>query len=65
MAAIAGIAKYFADETGFTPILGIWKQTLLHDLLWTTHRPFDIPVKQQQSRLLNIPSWSIRSKGYK
>lgn len=52
LAAIAGITQYFADETGLTPLLGMWRESLLEDLAWYTN------VEGSRSEIPNMPSWS-------
>ncbi|KAK3369711.1 heterokaryon incompatibility protein-domain-containing protein [Lasiosphaeria ovina] len=66
--AIAGVTEYFSQETGLTPILGMWKESLVDDLAWAVDqisssldandndtRTQDIP---RRSSVLNIPSWT-------
>ncbi|KAK0719316.1 heterokaryon incompatibility protein-domain-containing protein [Lasiosphaeris hirsuta] len=62
--ATAGITTYLAQETGLTPLLGLWKENLLDDLSWTVSRYdgtrglLDPPCRPRSSALANIPSWS-------
>ncbi|KAK3360651.1 heterokaryon incompatibility protein-domain-containing protein [Lasiosphaeria hispida] len=62
--ATAGITTYFAQETGLTPLLGLWKENLLDDLSWTvsqyddTSGLLDPPCRPKSSALANVPSWS-------
>ena len=66
--AIAGITEYFSEETGLTPILGLWKESLVDDLAWAVDRTSsysdanDSDTKTQdttrRSAILNIPSWT-------
>lgn len=39
--AFAGITKFFAQETGYTPFAGLWKEHLVSDLLWWVAAPDD------------------------
>jgi hypothetical protein len=54
--AFAGITKFFAQETGYTPFAGLWKEHLLSDLLWWVVEPEDnLPAANAPK---GIPSWS-------
>jgi hypothetical protein len=37
--AISGIAKSFGEATGWEYLAGMWKETLIQDLLWYKNRP--------------------------
>ena len=54
LAALAGITQYFAEETGLTPYLGMWKEFLIDDLSWTVPDP----NMSSRSAVINIPTWS-------
>lgn len=34
MAAVAGLVRYYQDNTGWMPLLGCWEETLWYDLGW-------------------------------
>lgn len=56
--AIAGLISFFGTRTGFTPLLGLWKETLAFDLYW--HFQYRIqkrppPLEPKKSE---FPSWS-------
>jgi hypothetical protein len=54
--AFAGITKFFAQETGYTPFAGLWKEHLLSDLLWWVAEPEDnLPAANTP---WGTPSWS-------
>ncbi|KAK2605944.1 hypothetical protein QQS21_003670 [Conoideocrella luteorostrata] len=55
MAGLAGITTYFEEGMGQTSVLGMWSESLVHDLSWHTSRS-----TRRQSRDLGptIPSWS-------
>jgi hypothetical protein len=54
IAATAGITRYFEEATGLTPCLGIWKESLVHDLSWG----FIPPYTPKRSIVANVPTWS-------
>ncbi|KXX73242.1 hypothetical protein MMYC01_210028 [Madurella mycetomatis] len=54
--ALAGVMGRFEAETGMTPLLGLWAESISHDLLWRRNPKFKVVCS---SRLLrNLPSWS-------
>lgn len=55
LAAIAGVTEFFRENTGRVPIIGLWKDSLLADLLW-----YSFPLKKKH-RLTSLPSWSWTS----
>jgi hypothetical protein len=55
LAAIAGVTEFFRENTGRVPIIGLWKDSLLADLLW-----YSFPLKKKH-RLMSLPSWSWTS----
>lgn len=52
--AIAGLVNFYQSETGHTPLLGLWKETIGYDLTWF------IPGDSGSSapRETQFPSWS-------
>ncbi|RBR13545.1 hypothetical protein FVER53590_08496 [Fusarium verticillioides] len=53
MMAIAGVAYFIQQSTGFTYAVGLWEETLLFNLLWVA----DPGVKRRPSGR-SVPSWS-------
>ncbi|PTB49117.1 hypothetical protein M431DRAFT_500507 [Trichoderma harzianum CBS 226.95] len=53
-AAAAGLINYYQSATGYTPMLGLWKETLYADLQWSISGGHfqDAPPRN------NFPSWS-------
>ncbi|KAL6692965.1 heterokaryon incompatibility domain-containing protein [Trichoderma pleuroticola] len=53
-AAAAGLINYYQSATGYTPMLGLWKETLFADLQWSISGGHfqDVPPRN------NFPSWS-------
>ncbi|CZR51370.1 uncharacterized protein PAC_01245 [Phialocephala subalpina] len=51
--AMAGLIRAHQQQTGATPILGLWKDTLHFDLCWRIDDP-----SESQASLQNIPSWT-------
>ncbi|KAH7397401.1 heterokaryon incompatibility protein-domain-containing protein [Pyrenochaeta sp. MPI-SDFR-AT-0127] len=54
LAAIVGITDYYARHMSHTPILGLWEENLLHDLLWRASGP----GRRDVSAELTLPTWS-------
>ncbi|KAK1836889.1 heterokaryon incompatibility protein-domain-containing protein [Podospora conica] len=50
--AIAGLVDFYQSETGHTPLLGLWKETIGYDLTWF------ISGASSASRETQFPSWS-------
>jgi hypothetical protein len=51
--AMAGLVQAHQIQTGATPVLGLWKDTLYLDLDWRVDDP-----SHSQASLQNIPSWT-------
>jgi hypothetical protein len=58
--AISGITQHYQDITGDEPILGLWKSSLLQDLLWVRLSPVSARALKEL-RKINLPSWSFLS----
>lgn len=59
LAALAGVTQHFAEQTGLTPCLGLWQESLVHDLGWSLEGDVDAdPAASRRSTLANLPSWS-------
>jgi hypothetical protein len=59
--ALYGVIKRHISETGKTPMLGLWKESLVKDLAWRTrHVDFNIlsVFPLEKSTIPNIPSWT-------
>jgi hypothetical protein len=68
LAALAGITQHFAEVTGKTPALGMWKETLIADLAWhinplgyTGHSPGNDYLTVRHTAVSGVPSWSWMS----
>lgn len=62
--AISGIGKYVADATGDAYLAGIWKEDILHPLLFSLNNAPLFGVAIQNLKVLNpyvAPSWSWAS----
>jgi Heterokaryon incompatibility protein (HET) len=54
---LCGITQYFQSFAGATPLLGLWRESLLEDLLWirlSARRP----ISNEDLTFANLPSWS-------
>ncbi|KXJ85435.1 heterokaryon incompatibility protein-domain-containing protein [Microdochium bolleyi] len=56
--ALAGIVQSVAERTGYSHLLGCWKETLCTDLAW-----FGTGSQETHSIVPGIPSWSWMSQG--
>jgi len=56
VAAMAGIIKWYQDESQQTPVLGMWKESLMHDLAWVLTHDFNASPKK--SPIPGLPSWT-------
>jgi hypothetical protein len=54
--AIAGITRWVQERSSLTPILGCWRERMIHDLAWNVIR-VDY-LSSQPPALNNIPSWN-------
>jgi hypothetical protein len=67
LAAMAGVTQYFINEAKLSPLLGLWKDSLVHDLSWTVAQDTlwfnnasstTTEGATKRSQIANIPSWS-------
>jgi hypothetical protein len=59
LTAFAGITQYFADESGLTPCLGLWEETLVEELAWSVvHNFVDGGTPTPRTAVPGVPSWS-------
>lgn len=58
--ALIGVTRRYQETTGLTPVLGLWKETLLDDLAWHTGRMKAGlgSANPQRSNIPNMPTWS-------
>ena len=55
--ALSGLTQYYQNVTGDVPLLGLWKSSLVEDLLWV--RLGQISHESLESlRVIKLPSWS-------
>ncbi|KAM6507111.1 hypothetical protein FALCPG4_018500 [Fusarium falciforme] len=52
IAATAGITSQYQQTTGYSPLLGLWRESFAGDLLWLRIGP------AKESGMANIPSWT-------
>ncbi|KAJ4205045.1 hypothetical protein NW759_014709 [Fusarium solani] len=52
IAAMAGITSHYQQMTGYSPLLGLWRESFAGDLLWLRIGP------AKESGMANIPSWT-------
>ncbi|KAI8711190.1 Het domain protein [Fusarium sp. LHS14.1] len=50
--AMAGITDHYQQTTGYSPLLGLWRESFAEDLLWLRIGPM------KESGMANIPSWT-------
>jgi Heterokaryon incompatibility protein (HET) len=55
--ALSGIVQYYENTTGDLPFLGLWKSSLLQDMLWIRSGPIHQRALHE-IKALNLPSWS-------
>lgn len=55
--ALAGITQHYENMTGDTPLLGLWKTSLLGELLWIRLGQHT-SVRYEDLHFANLPSWS-------
>lgn len=59
LAAFAGVTKMYQDATGHYPLVGLWQQSIMNDLLWSVRNgPKVNGVSRQVSVPPRFPSWS-------
>lgn len=59
--ALSGIAKAFAEKTADEYIAGMWKSTLVSNLLWFFNESADTGIMDEQATPWRAPSWSWAS----
>lgn len=57
-AAVAGLVNFFGEKMGYSPMLGLWKQTLAFDLGWTLDYRFGVEAPPLPPHESEFPSWS-------
>jgi hypothetical protein len=60
MAALAGITQLYQEETGDTPLVGLWKNSIVQDLLWYREQTIDTSITSGLPSH-KFPSWSWAS----
>ncbi|KAH6680629.1 heterokaryon incompatibility protein-domain-containing protein [Halenospora varia] len=60
LAALAGITRLYQEETQHTPLAGLWKESILKDILWYTKEATYSPMLPNSPRH-KFPSWSWAS----
>jgi hypothetical protein len=64
--ALSGIAKYFAAKIGDEYVAGMWKGTLVSNLLWYfMEEPDDVTTSDHVTTPWTAPSWSWASRPFK
>jgi hypothetical protein len=58
LSALVGIVHYYSQKTGYEHVLGCWRETMIHDLLWLRGKD---PISSKNG-LSFIPSWSWISR---
>lgn len=58
IAAMAGVTKLYTEQCGWTPILGLWKESFVEGLLWSVRPSRDSDTKPIRTKLVNLPSWT-------
>ncbi|KAL9113668.1 MAG: hypothetical protein Q9227_002113 [Pyrenula ochraceoflavens] len=58
--ALSGLARVFQNRLQADYVAGLWSDTLVEDLLWTTH-PSPEPISSIDSQPYFAPSWSWAS----
>jgi hypothetical protein len=56
--ALAGVARAFQVERGWTYLAGAWAESLAYQLLWSTEINSDKVANRLVSRNTTVPSWS-------
>lgn len=59
LAALAGVAEEYANETQWTYICGLWQENISQNLLWHRHERDSLKARPDWSE--NIPTWSWAS----
>lgn len=59
--ALAGVAEQFSRVTGDSYLAGLWKKSLVPDLLWRAVREKELDPKSSRPARYRAPSWSWAS----